>query len=102
MRINFIGTPPAAPRPAAPAARATPAKAAMSESERRSRQETAALFARWDHMKALAAEFGEPDGNLAIDLAQRAVDPAEARRLFAQRAALRGWASGLSAAQAMH
>ena len=81
----------AKPAPAAPAVRQSPIKT-MSEADRQSRARTAELFARWDQMKALAAEYGEPDYDVAIDFAQRGVSLDDARREFARRASLRGWA----------
>src|SRR5436190_9460354 len=96
---GYSGLPAATPKPA-PATRQAPVT--MSAAERQSRENTAALFQRWDSMRALAAEFGEPDGNVAIEFAQRAVEPAEARRQFAARAADRQWAKGLSEAQRTH
>src|SRR4051812_17752378 len=75
----------------------TPAAPVMSAAERVSRERTAALFALWDQMRSLAAQYGEPDHNIAIDFAQRGVAPDAARREFASRAAIRGWTTALSA-----
>jgi hypothetical protein len=48
-------------------------------------------------MRALALLYDEPDGNLAIDFAQRGVGVDAARREFASRASIRGWTAALSA-----
>lgn len=73
----------------------------MSEKERQVRQQMTELFNRFDQMKALSAEFGPIDFEACAEFAKRGVSVDQARREFAQRAAVNQWGIALRAAQ-MH
>jgi len=94
-RAQIYGKPPA---PAKPAVR----QKTMGEAERQSRAKLTAKFKLFDAMKALAAEYGEPDYGLAVEFVERGLTAEEAKREYAQRAAERGWSAALNGVSPMH